>query len=986
MRPPPILESDYARHSRPLLARLLHACRLDKVYHRALGNRMWTTDASGNEVEVLDMVGGFGVGLLGHNHPKLVEVVRRALDEGVPFHAQGSYRAAAGALCRRLSDLAGASTGRRWVVTLCNTGTEAVEAAIKHSEMERDAKVRGVIENCRERHRAIQERLRNRVCRVIPRIQPGIERRLGSEFEGEPDLEEVFHAVLRHNTRLLDEPPVFLALEGAFHGKTTGSLKMTYDPGVRLPFSGIGIRVRFLPAGDAGALEAAIADATQTCLDLSIDAEGNVDVVEGRLVNVGALFIEPIQGEGGIVEVARDYLETARRLADLARFPLVFDEIQSGCGRTGTFLASEASGVSADYYTLSKALGGGLAKISALLVDAERYREKFGMVHTSTFAEDELACRVSLATLDEIAGPGSEVMALAREKGRQIREGLAAIKNRYGELIVDVRGRGLMNGIEFARRDDSDSPSIRVLSSQGYLGFAIAGYLLNVCRVRVLPTLSRPETIRIQPSAFLTDEEIERFLEGVKRVCRLLDLDRSDQLIRFLCVRDELDVATSAEEESRALKKRARDMKSELLSTHITRRRATRPIRPESVPAYSGRVSFVGHFIRPGHLRHWDPALTDFDDEDLARYVDRVHRLLDPFVSESAVISSVTGEKVHLTNIGIPITPDQMHRAFRQGDVRWVEEKILEAVRLARRNGSSVVGLGGYTSILTGQGTRIAEDRLGITSGNAMTVAIGVQALLDTAAELGLDLARSTLGALGATGNICSLYAQMMADVVPRIVLVGRAQMESRLRNVAAEIYFESFKAVLREPEGPHAGVTAVVARTAAFRRMVDAARDLERIGPGLMEMIEAELGPDAPIQLAGDPSALRECGLIVAASSTPEPVIYPRHLPDGPCLICDLAVPEDTSPEVFAQRPDVRVIRGGIVRLPRDPELVLAGVPLEPGHVFACMAETLLLGLSRTSEHFSWGTVTKRHVERIRDIARYNGFTLARPAMESAL
>lgn len=224
----------------------------------------------------------------------------------------------------------------------------------------------------------------------------------------------------------------------------------------------------------------------------------------------------------------------------------------------------------------------------------------------------------------------------------------------------------------------------------------------------------------------------------------------------------------------------------------------------------------------------------------------------------------------------------------------------------------------------------------------------------------------------------------MMAEHVPRMVLVGRPHMESRLRRVADEVYFETFKALRRDDQQP-TGLAAVVAASEVYRRVLREGRT-ERIGATLRAGIEAEQADAIPIQVASDPAALRSCDLIVTASSTPEPVIYPEHLGPGPRVICDLALPEDTAPEVFRERPDVKVVRGGIVRLPNNPDFALGGMPLEPGCVFACMAETLLLGLTRINEHFSWGRVTKQHVEAIRDLGRYHGFRLQRPAMTSVL
>lgn len=966
-------DSDYARYARPLLMRILEACRLDAVYHRAQGDVLWTRDAAGAEVEVLDMAGGYGVGLLGHHHPAVTGALRAALDEQAPFHAQGSHRLAAGALCRRLSDLVGAETGRRYVVTLASTGTEAVEAAIKHAELERDRKVQGVLDGHREHHRAIQGQLRNRQCDVVPRVLAEVGERLGMPPGSEPDLEEVFHQVLVHNTRLAEQPPIYLALEGAFHGKTTGSLKLTWSPEARRPFRRLGVDVTFLPRGDVAALAARVREARQTYLDLAISEDGDVRLHERPVSRVAALLVEPIQGEGGIREVGAEWLQAAQRLANEAGFPLVLDEIQSGCGRTGTFLASEQDGVIGDYYVLSKALGGGLAKVSALLVDSARYREEFGVLHTSTFAEDDLSSRVALAALDVITADAGAVMGRARRQGARLLEGLRALQARFPRQVVDVRGRGLMVGLELARREDAESPTLRQLASQGLLGFVVAGFLLNEERVRVLPTLSRAETLRIQPSAFVSDAQVDRFLAAIERACALLEHDRGDRLIRYLCA----DARGTIPRPARV---------GAASGTGPIVRAPTRPERATTVPPYAGRVSFLAHFIRAGHLRHWDPGLRDLDDAALERYLDRTHRLLEPFVSETAIVESAIGERVHLSLIGVPVTPAQIQRAFDEGSVRWVEDKVMAGVRLARRQGSSIVGLGGYTSIITGQGTRLSEDRVGITSGNAMTVAAGVEALMATAQEAGIDLARACLGALGATGNICSLYAQMMAERVPRLVLIGRPHMESRLRRVAGEVYFETYKLLRREGERPPTGLGGVLLPTETYRRVRAAEHDLERIGVAIFEGLERELGAEAPVQVCTDPAGLRGCDLIVSASSTPDPVIFPQHLGPGPRVICDLAVPEDTAPEVLRERPDVRVIRGGVVRLPREQGLVLAGLPLEPDHVFACMAETLLLGLSRMNEHFSWGRVTKMHVEAIRDLARYHGFTLSRPSMESPL
>jgi acetylornithine/succinyldiaminopimelate/putrescine aminotransferase len=118
--------------------------------------------------------------------------------------------------------------------------------------------------------------------------------------------------------------------------------------------------------------------------------------------------------------------------------PLIADECQTGLGRTGAFLAVEALGVRPDYIILSKALGGGLAKISALLVDRARYRDEFDLKHTSTYAEDDFSCAIALKTLDLI---DDAVLETCRAKGGRLLEGLRELAKRFPGVIAGCRAR-----------------------------------------------------------------------------------------------------------------------------------------------------------------------------------------------------------------------------------------------------------------------------------------------------------------------------------------------------------------------------------------------------------------------------------------------------------------------------------------------------------------------------------------------------------------
>jgi predicted amino acid dehydrogenase len=116
---------------------------------------------------------------------------------------------------------------------------------------------------------------------------------------------------------------------------------------------------------------------------------------------------------------------------------------------------------------------------------------------------------------------------------------------------------------------------------------------------------------------------------------------------------------------------------------------------------------------------------------------------------------------------------------------------------------------------------------------------------------------------------------------------------------------------------------------------------------------------------------------VIVTASNSAPPLIYPRHLGQGPIVVCDISVPEDVAPEVATERPDVLVLKGGLVAIPHDPAFHIGGIPLPEGHAFACMSETLLLGLMGAREHFSFGPVVPEKVRQAMAWAEVNGFEL---------
>ncbi|WP_348693070.1 acetylornithine transaminase [uncultured Nocardioides sp.] len=251
--------------------------------------------------------------------------------------------------------------------------------------------------------------------------------------------------------------------EGGFHGRTMGALALTSKAAYREPFEPLPGDVTFVPYGDADALAAAVTDET------------------------AAVCLEPVQGEAGVVVPPEGYLAAARRVADEHGALLWFDEVQSGIGRTGDWLAHLRHGVVPDVVTLAKGLGGGfpigavigLGRAADLLQPGN---------HGTTFGGNPVACAAALAVLDTIEADG--LLEHVTVLGQKIRDGLAA-----DPRVTEVRGEGLLIGLDLA----SESAAAVVEAAQD------AGFIIN---------MTTPQRIRLAPPLVLTDDDAAAFLQA----------------------------------------------------------------------------------------------------------------------------------------------------------------------------------------------------------------------------------------------------------------------------------------------------------------------------------------------------------------------------------------------------------------------------------------------------------------------------------------
>ena len=370
---------------------------------RGEGARLYATDGTA----YLDCVAGIATNALGHRHPRLVQALKDQADK--LWHTSNIFRIPGQeALADRLVAESFAD-----VVFFANSGTEAVEAAIK---------------TARRYHYA----------------------------NGATDRIDI------------------IGFDGSFHGRTYAAINAAGNPsyvegfGPRLPGY---VQVTF---GDMEAIKVAIDSPT-----------------------AAAVILEPVQGEGGARAFPDADLRQIRQWCDDAGVLLILDEVQSGMGRTGKLWAHEWAGITPDIMAIAKALGGGFP-IGACLATTEAAKGMVAGVHGTTFGGNPLAMAVGYAALDEIAKP--ETLANVAEISGYLTQQLHGLKERFPDIIVDVRGRGLLIGVKL------------VPNNREFMGWARDDQHLLVAG-------GGDNCVRLLPPLTLTLDEAREAVEKFEKTC-----------------------------------------------------------------------------------------------------------------------------------------------------------------------------------------------------------------------------------------------------------------------------------------------------------------------------------------------------------------------------------------------------------------------------------------------------------------------------------
>ncbi len=362
------------------------------------GNGMYVYDEDGKEY--LDFVSGIAVNSLGHNHPKLVKAISEQAEKLIHI-SNLYYTKPQCTLAQKLVE-----NGELDRVFFCNSGAEAIEAALK----------------------------------------------LARKYGSKTGRQEI------------------ITMHRSFHGRTFGAVTATGQAHYHEGFGDMLPHIKYAEFNNIASLEEAVTE------------------------NTIAVLMEPVQGEGGIIPADKEYIKAVRALCDEKDILLLFDEVQCGVGRLGTLFAYQSFGVVPDIVSAAKGIAGGVP--CGIMLAKEEVANAFKPGdHASTFGGNPLAAAAGNVVVDELTGG---LLENVKTQGKYLREGLEAFAKKHSDVITDVRGMGLMQGIELNK------------PASGYISAAIENGLLLVG--------AGSNVIRFVPSLIVRKEDIDKALDILERV------------------------------------------------------------------------------------------------------------------------------------------------------------------------------------------------------------------------------------------------------------------------------------------------------------------------------------------------------------------------------------------------------------------------------------------------------------------------------------
>lgn len=739
--------------------------------------------------------------------------------------------------------------------------------------------------------------------------------------------------------RAISDRKGILSTKNSYHGKTLGALMATGNSRYRDAFHPTDNYFDAVPFGDISTLSAALSTKKHA-----------------------AFIVEPIQGEGGVNVPPDNYLKECERLYKEHGVLFIVDEIQTGLGRTGYLFCCEKYKVEPDILLLSKSLGGGIFPIGACVTNDKAWSKKFGMLHSSTFAGNQLSCVVALRVLKALT-KNDDIFNNVRENGNFLSEKLNQLKEKYPSVVQDVSGLGFMQGIKIKPWLDEDSYFIPGAS---YLGLAIpiiSSYLLNVHNIFTLPTLTENNTLRIQPNLLMNKNEIYSLVKSLDDVFSIISKGDYYRLFNTLT-----GIGSNNEN------------------------KISKDINQNGNPALIKNTNKLGTFAFLIHPTELDDLITGspsgnfinkkYDKERVSSWYENLKSMYGLSAFPAYYLprcESKSGGYVDGWLITSLLTPRELMRLPKNKK----QELLSDYIECAKSVGADIVGLGAFTSVISRSGHLVKDKGIHITTGNSYTALVCTETIKKLSKDLGRAINKAKVAVVGAKGSVGRLISLDIAHDAGELVLVGNPKNPRSIEDlkvVAGEICIhllksdKSINSPLRE-KLDYANIC--MDDISVDFTGEDNTLDYRKIFNWISQAYKDSTGLEFPIFLSTSIEvSLPECEIVFTATSEGKEFIKPHYLKKN-SIICDASRPSDLSKNIAQARKDIFVFEGGLVKFHED---VRFGRPnilgFKSGINLACLAETITLSMSNPVKNYSIeGTSPLDEAKQIFKKAHKHGF-----------
>ncbi|TKC87783.1 aminotransferase class III-fold pyridoxal phosphate-dependent enzyme [Trinickia terrae] len=718
-----------------------------------------------------------------------------------------------------------------------------------------------------------------------------------------------------------------VSLNLGFHGKTSGALTITGNPLYSEPFlinTEDSIKVE---PEDFEALDRVFADD-----------------------EIAAFVLETVMGEGGMRPLSVEYVQRVHDLCKTHKAMMIVDEVQTGMGRLGEFFSiKKFPGVKPDILCLAKALGGGLVPIGAVLCTKAAWSEEFGMFHSSTFANNHVACTAALASIERLRKDDGALMRHVNEVSAYLGEQLDALTQKYADIFCDHQGTGLMHSLRLHPFDGEESYFLAHASVQGYIVPLICGYLVNVCKIIVAPLFNRQDLLRIEPSLTVEKCHIDRLIAALDQCAHLIRHKNFSSLFSYLIDRHPDEVSYSEKHASNFT------VVKEESDADATEKKL-------------GSFAFLIHPTSIDDLVNIMPrSIIDLEEPHKSEFQAWMQswfaKRYDPApVFHAKKIRSKLGGYVEGWLIACPLPPERMMRLSKPH-----RQRLLSCyIDCAKSLGVDIVGLGAFTSIISRGGVDVADAGIPITTGNSFTALAGAESLHKALNATGQSDAGTRIAVIGAAGSVGRLSALHLAEHYSQLILVGNSDNPKALdvlKDIAGEIYA---RAVVQMQGKNMSGLAHYLLHhladpfsviNACNRILLDGRPDEDRNFSEIKAIVESNLPGPAPVEISVDiQSVLGKAQGVLSATSQGKSFIEPAWLRKN-SVVCDAARPPDLKSSVHRSRPDVLVFEGGVVKLNEAYQFGRSNIlGFQPGFNLACLSETMMLAMNGADRSYSLG------------------------------